>query len=82
MKDQRLLIETGKKTSFLDRDVAEEKKVGNTFHPSVSINKHTFRGEYEDPNDIFKSICQTMLERPAVCLTNSITNYLPGSPLH
>ena len=41
--------------------------VGSIFHPSISINNHTFRGEYEDPNDLFKTICSVLKSKPAIC---------------
>ena len=37
------------------------------FHPSVAINNHTFRGEYEDPNDLFKTICSVIKNKPEIC---------------
>jgi hypothetical protein len=36
--------------SVLDRDMAAEKLVGATFHPSATINGKTFRGDYGDSN--------------------------------
>lgn len=53
--------------SFLDRDFELERSVGSIFHPSISINNHTFRGEYDDSNELFKAICSTMLDRPSIC---------------
>ena len=37
------------------------------FHPSISVNNQTFRGDYRDPNKLFKGICSTMAERPYEC---------------
>jgi len=54
-------------TSYLERDRAAEQAVGNMFHPSVAINNHTFRGEYEDPNDLFKTICSVIKTKPDIC---------------
>ena len=74
---QRAIIngtETNQGISYLERDRAAEKFVGSIFHPSISINNHTFRGEYEDPNDLFKVICSTLKKRPAICSTISIVD--------
>jgi len=38
------------KESFIERDRQVEKKVGAVFHPSVTMNGKTFRGDYSDPN--------------------------------
>jgi len=38
------------KESFIVRDRMVEKKVGAIFHPSVTMNGKTFRGDYSDPN--------------------------------
>jgi len=40
--------------------MAAEKKVGAIFHPSATINGKTFRGDYGDSNQMFKSICSTI----------------------
>jgi hypothetical protein len=53
--------------SYLDRDKEAQKKVGSVFHPSISVNEHSFRGEYENPNDLFKAICSVMKDKPPVC---------------
>lgn len=53
--------------SVLDRDREAEWAVGAVFHPSISINNHTYRGEYHDPNDLFKSICSVIKDPPTVC---------------
>jgi len=42
------------------------------FHPSVAINNHTFRGEYEDPNDLFKTICSVIKTKPDICQSLNI----------
>ena len=36
-------------------------------HPSISINKQTYRGEYNDENGVFKAICKTIKNRPDLC---------------
>ena len=59
-------------TSYLERDRAAEQAVGNMFHPSVAINNHTFRGEYEDPNDLFKTICSVIKTKPDICQSVNI----------
>ena len=66
--------ETNQGISYLERDRKAEKFVGSIFHPSISINNHTFRGEYEDPNDLFKVICSTLKNRPDICSTISIVD--------
>lgn len=53
------------------------KSVGSIFHPSISINNHTFRGEMDNSNDLFKSICSVMLDRPEICGTFSIVDDSP-----
>ena len=58
--------------SYFDRDRAAQSGVGTIFHPAISINNHTFRGEYEDPNDLFKTICSTMTKKPSICRTTNI----------
>ena len=37
------------------------------FHPSISVNNHTYRGDYTDAIYLFKAICSTMLHRPDEC---------------
>jgi hypothetical protein len=58
-----------------------EKSVGAIFHPSISINNHTFRGDYDDSNQLFKAICSTMLERPTVCSVKTIIDKASYTPL-
>lgn len=53
--------------SFLDRDRLLERRVGSMFHPSISVNNQTYRGDYRDPNKLFKGICSTMAARPYEC---------------
>jgi hypothetical protein len=36
-------------------------------HPSISINKQTYRGEFNDENGIFKAVCKTIKNRPELC---------------
>lgn len=53
------------------------KLVGSVFHPSISIQNHTYRGDYKDANNVFKAICSTMVynkERPKACSTVSISD--------
>jgi len=50
----------------------DEKKVGADFHPSISVNHHTFRGEYHDSNELFKAICSTMKNRPDICAVTNL----------
>jgi hypothetical protein len=70
--------------SFLDIDLDLERSIGAIFHPSISINNHTFRGDYDDPNELFKAICSTMIDRPSICQVKTIVNreeYTPKSVL-
>ena len=53
--------------SFLDRDIKLSEKIGHVLHPSVSINEHTYRGNYHDPNDLFKIICKSIIGKPESC---------------
>ena len=53
--------------SVLDTDRAEASRLGVLFTPSISINKHTFRGDYQDPNDLFKTICSVIKHKPEIC---------------
>lgn len=62
--------------SFLDVDRDETKQLGILFTPSISINKHTFRGDYQDPNDLFKTICSVIKHKPAICsAVNLVKSY-------
>ena len=58
----------------MDKDLDLERSIGAIFHPSISVNNHTFRGEYEDPNELFKAICSTMVDRPTICQVKTIAN--------
>ena len=60
--------------SFLVRDMDLVKYVGSVFHPSISIENHTYRGDYKDANNVFKAICSTMTKRPPICSTVSIVD--------
>jgi hypothetical protein len=60
--------------SSMDKDLDLERSIGAIFHPSISINNHTFRGEYDDPNELFKAMCSTMIDRPAICQVKTIVN--------
>lgn len=44
------------------------------------MNNHTFRGEYDDANELFKALCSTMLDRPSICSTFSITEDEDDAP--
>jgi len=69
-------------TSFIERDRILKQKVGSVFHPSISINNLSFRGEYEDPNDLFKAICSVMKTRPAKCsAVNFLSHAFQDSPV-
>lgn len=52
---------------FIERDIFERMDVGQMHHPSISINKQTYRGEYNDENGVFKAICKTIKNRPELC---------------
>jgi len=55
--------------------MAAEKKVGAIFHPSATINGKTFRGDYGDSNQMFKSICSTIgKNKPEVCKNLNFKN--------
>lgn len=43
----------------------------------MSINNHTFRGDYSDANNMFKAICSAMVKRPKEC---SSINYFESKP--
>ena len=60
--------------SSLDEDLLLERSIGAIFHPSITINNHTFRGEYDDPNELFKAMCSTMVDRPSICQVKTIVN--------
>ena len=51
------------------------KNVGSVFHPSMSIEGQTFRGNYQDSNAIFKAFCSTLVKKPEVCSTVSIKDH-------
>ena len=54
--------------SFIERDRIFERKVGAVFHPSVTMNGKTFRGDYGDPNQMFKAICSFIgKNKPEIC---------------
>ena len=38
---------------FIERDIFARMEVGQMHHPSISINKQTYRGEYNDENGVF-----------------------------
>ena len=81
LKDQEKAINANK-DSFLDRDLDLERSIGAIFHPSISINNHTFRGEYDDPNELFKAMCSTMLDRPAICSVKTMVDKTSYTPAH
>ena len=53
--------------SFLDRDMNYLSKIGVVFHPSISVNQKTFRGDLKDPNHLFKAVCSILEKRPPEC---------------
>jgi hypothetical protein len=67
--------------SILDKDRDLERTIGAIFHPSISINNHTFRGEYDDPNELFKAMCSTMIDRPKICQVKNIVNKEDYTPI-
>lgn len=67
-----------KSHSFLDRDREVRLMIGSPFHPSMSVNNHTFRGDYKDANNMFKAICSAMVKRPKEC---SQINYFESKPV-
>jgi hypothetical protein len=48
--------------------------VGSVFHPSISVQNHTYRGDYKNANNVFKAVCSTMEKRPKICSTVSIVD--------
>lgn len=46
--------------SLFDKDIEVMAKVGHGTHPSVSINGITYRGDYQNPNSLFKAICKSI----------------------
>lgn len=73
-KAQAKALETGSSESFLERDMDKVRYVGSVFHPSISVQNHTYRGNYKDANNVFKAICSTMEKRPPICSTVSIVD--------
>lgn len=64
----KVMIKDQTKESFIHRDRKVEKKVGAIFHPSVTMNGKTFRGDYNDPNQMFKAICSFIgKNKPEIC---------------
>jgi len=59
-------------SNFLQRDIDDNKKVGYSFHPSISLNSITYRGDYSDPNSLFKAVCSILEDRPDSCSDNDI----------
>ena len=41
----------------------------------IAINSHSFRGEYEDPNDLFKAICGVMKSKPDECASLNLVDH-------
>jgi len=58
--------------SFLNRDIWAKFFIGSMFHPSISVNNRTFRGDLHDSNNLFKAVCSMMLDRPEECKKLSI----------
>jgi hypothetical protein len=52
--------------------VIAKRNIGSIFHPSITIGSTTFRGDYQDPNNLFKAICSTILKRPEKCKSLNI----------
>ena len=77
---QTNLVKTStQQNSFFDEDLDVSLSVGSIFHPSISINNHTFRGEYDDSNDLFKSMCSVMYDRPDICSTFALGSSIPST---
>lgn len=54
--------------SFFDRDFIARVFVGQVFHPSLTVNNKTYRGDLHDMNMFFKAMCSTIAKpRPAAC---------------
>lgn len=53
--------------SLLERDNKLKKSIGSMFHPSITINNHTFRGDQSDPNVLFKALCGIIRNKPQEC---------------
>lgn len=61
---------------FFDKDIQAMAGIGHIVHPSVSINGMTFRGNYQDPNNLFKAICKSIIGKPESCKNLNFKNKL------
>jgi len=74
-KNEGARYDSSTSKSFLDRDYMAKRVVGHTFHPSVSLNNITFKGDYKDPNVLFKKMCSLMSKRPKECKNLNMVDY-------
>ena len=74
INDQESALSQTRSDGVLDRDMKLVKYVGAVFHPSISVQNHTYKGDYKNANNVFKAICSTMAKRPPVCSTVSIVD--------
>jgi len=72
--DDEFKAEAPQLESYLVRDREAQAKVGTVFHPSVTLNGRTFRGDYGDPNDLFKVICAASIAKPEACRKINLVN--------
>jgi hypothetical protein len=74
--DEEFKAEAPQLESYLARDREAQAKVGTIFHPSVTLNDRTFRGDYGDPNDLFKVICAASIAKPEACRKINLVNQM------
>lgn len=74
ISQQSEAIKKDSKESFVKRDMEQVRYVGSVFHPSMSVQNHTYRGDYKDANNVFKALCSTMAKRPEICESVSIVD--------
>ena len=51
---------------ILDRDATLAKELGITLHPAITINNHTYFGDF-DGQDIFHALCSSFVSKPSQC---------------
>lgn len=61
-----------KSKSFLDRDIQRERDVPITYHPMFTVNGIPFEGSLKNANELFKTICSKLEDRPEECKSDSL----------
>ena len=66
------------RTNKLATDMKGIQYVGNVYHPQISVENHTYRGDMSNVNNLFKELCRIVLDtdahpRPDQCHQASIT---------